>query len=233
MYTQKDNLAKLREKAVDKIDSECLKLKESATSEAKHELDVHKMELEMQYDELLSAQSKLLKSNEEYTELFNHAPVSYFILDKDGVVINVNNSAIELLGKSKKQLVGKHLALFINSKSHQDAFYLHKNYVIDGGKKHRLECDIKKADGVVFYGLIESALIKDENENFKYLITTVTDVTSREIKRQLLENALNKERELNELKSQFITIASHEFRTPLATILMSTELIEKYDLPVH
>jgi PAS domain S-box-containing protein len=233
MYTQKDNLAKLREKAVDKVDSERLKLKGLVTSEPKHELDVHKMELEMQYDELLSAQSKLLKSNEEYTELFNHAPVSYFILDKDGVVINVNNSAIELLGKSKKQLVGKHLALFINSKSHQDAFYLHKNYVIDGGKKHRLECDIKKSDGIVFYGLIESALIKDENENFKYLITTVTDVTSREIKRQLLENALNKERELNELKSQFITIASHEFRTPLATILMSTELIEKYDLPVH
>jgi signal transduction histidine kinase len=43
-----------------------------------------------------------------------------------------------------------------------------------------------------------------------------------------LHNALEKEKELSELKSRFVTIASHEFRTPLATILSSTELIERY-----
>jgi len=40
--------------------------------------------------------------------------------------------------------------------------------------------------------------------------------------------ALEKEKELNILKSEFITTASHEFRTPLATILSSTELVERY-----
>ena len=45
--------------------------------------------------------------------------------------------------------------------------------------------------------------------------------------------ALAKQKELNELKSRFITIASHEFRTPLTTILGSTELLRHYgeDLP--
>ncbi len=43
-----------------------------------------------------------------------------------------------------------------------------------------------------------------------------------------LDNALKKERELNQLKSKFISIASHEFRTPLATILSSLSLVEKY-----
>lgn len=43
-----------------------------------------------------------------------------------------------------------------------------------------------------------------------------------------LNNALEKERELNELKSRFVSMASHEFRTPLATILSSVSLIDKY-----
>lgn len=42
--------------------------------------------------------------------------------------------------------------------------------------------------------------------------------------------ALEKERELNDMKSQFVTIASHEFRTPLATILSSASLIGRYGL---
>ena len=38
----------------------------------------------------------------------------------------------------------------------------------------------------------------------------------------------NSEHELNKMKAEFITIASHEFRTPLTTILSSAELLEKY-----
>src|SRR5690606_34210098 len=43
-----------------------------------------------------------------------------------------------------------------------------------------------------------------------------------------LHDALNKEKQLSEIKSQFVSIASHEFRTPLSTVLSSASLLSKY-----
>ena len=48
------------------------------------------------------------------------------------------------------------------------------------------------------------------------------------VAQQEIGKALQKEKELNELKSRFVTIASHEFRTPLSTVLSSASLIGKY-----
>jgi signal transduction histidine kinase len=47
-------------------------------------------------------------------------------------------------------------------------------------------------------------------------------------KNEELYAALERERELNQLKSRFISIASHEFRTPLSAILFSKDLLKRY-----
>lgn len=56
----------------------------------------------------------------------------------------------------------------------------------------------------------------------------LTDVTLKRQAEQDMRSALLRERELSELKSRFIAVASHEFRTPLAAILSSVELLDLY-----
>jgi PAS domain S-box-containing protein len=55
------------------------------------------------------------------------------------------------------------------------------------------------------------------------------EVKERKRAEEEAHKALEKERELNELKSKFVSIASHEFRTPLSTVLSSTSLINQYN----
>jgi signal transduction histidine kinase len=55
-----------------------------------------------------------------------------------------------------------------------------------------------------------------------------TDISDRKRRDAELLKALEKERELNELKSQIVSVVSHEYRTPLTTILSSAELLEHY-----
>jgi PAS domain S-box-containing protein len=53
-------------------------------------------------------------------------------------------------------------------------------------------------------------------------------ITELEKTKNELNQALEKEKELNELKSRFVSMASHEFRTPLATIMSSLSLVKAY-----
>jgi len=75
--------------------------------------------------------------------------------------------------------------------------------------------------------------ILDAKNETTSVICSTRDVTEREQLMKELEQSLEKERELNELRSQFVSTASHQFRTPLTVIQSGVELMEIYleDLP--
>lgn len=82
----------------------------------------------------------------------------------------------------------------------------------------------------VYVDLVCEPLL-DENGQVQRIIQTMTDVTERVRARQHVEELLERERKLNELKSNFVTLASHEFRTPMGTILSSAALVGRYNGP--
>ncbi len=75
--------------------------------------------------------------------------------------------------------------------------------------------------------------IKRVNAELELKVTERTKVLKEALKeleqsKEQLSHALEQQKELNDLKSRFVTMASHEFRTPLSTILSSVSLISKY-----
>jgi PAS domain S-box-containing protein len=76
--------------------------------------------------------------------------------------------------------------------------------------------------------LDQCKLICDEHGNPLEIVGFITDITQRKQLEEDLKIALEKEKELSELKSRFVSMTSHEFRTPLSTILSSSELLEHY-----
>lgn len=80
------------------------------------------------------------------------------------------------------------------------------------------------------YIWLDNYSIKTMNPRTHYqeVIQMVMDITEQKKAEQELHTALAKERELNHLKTRFVSTVSHEFRTPLTGILMSTELLERY-----
>ena len=66
--------------------------------------------------------------------------------------------------------------------------------------------------------------LKEVNRNYKKELNRRIEIENK------LKVALKKEKELNELKSKFLSLVSHEFKTPLSGILTSAILLEKYQL---
>jgi PAS domain S-box-containing protein len=70
--------------------------------------------------------------------------------------------------------------------------------------------------------------VQDAQGQVYRLAGIAEDITSRKQVEEELYNTLQKERELRELKSRFVSMTSHEFRTPLTTIQSSADLLERY-----
>ncbi|MDD1611039.1 MAG: EAL domain-containing protein [Methylococcaceae bacterium] len=88
------------------------------------ELDVCRIALELQNNELLTTQKHLHDTRQEYANFYNFSPVGYCSLNREGIIINANETLVTLLDTPKQQLINQSFADFV-LKTDQDIFYLY------------------------------------------------------------------------------------------------------------
>ncbi len=111
-----------------------------------HELYTHRVELELQNDELLNVQSQLQEISEDYTGFYNDAPVAYVTFDADSHILKANNALAELLGVSKKQLFKQSFTDFVLP-CDQDILYFYRQALLDNQKPSACALRLRKKDG--------------------------------------------------------------------------------------
>lgn len=108
------------------------------------------------------------------------------------------------------------------------ASVFHKLSNILERKNYKLEYRFLHKDGTYHWIYDQGRVVQDDINNPIERVGYLVDITERKQLEEYLKVALEKEKELSELKSRFVSMTSHEFRTPLSTILSSSELLEHY-----
>lgn len=92
------------------------------------------------------------------------------------------------------------------------------------GENHTFELELNEE-----WYLINTVGLEAEDGSIEGILLVEQNISDRKTAETKLEQALEKEQQLSELKSRFVSMASHEFRTPLSSILSSLSLLERYD----
>jgi PAS domain S-box-containing protein len=150
-----------------------------------HELEVHQIELEKQNDEFRRIQKDLEESRRRYHELFDLAPVGYFTFDKNGVILDVNQTGCQQLDAEKIYLIKKPFHLFVSPES-QDNFHLHNRQVFQSNESQNCEVTLIGRDGEKIDVLLKSMRAVNEKDEFTFIHTTVIDITEQKTAEQEL-----------------------------------------------
>lgn len=168
----------------------------------------------------------LQRTSSEREAILNNALVGIvFGLDRSPQW--VNDKFAEMVGYSREELVSKDtLQIHANRETWEQLGREQRAALAESGT-YSNERQLKRKNGELFWVQMAGQCIR-KGDFGAGVIWTFLDITERRNAEEDTRAALVKQRELNDLRSRFVAMTSHEFRTPLATILSSAELLKYY-----
>jgi len=188
-----------------------------------HELQVHQVELEMQNEELYQTRAELETSRARYFELYDLAPVAYFILSEDGLILEANLQAATMLGVARGDLVKQPLSRFILLED-QDIFYRYRKLISEVGAPPACELRLVKKDNTQPWVQVE-AVSAGDIDGAPVLRVAMINITKRkQVEAKLLESEYLV-RKLNKHILNMVMVLSHDIRSPLVSIASILKLM--------
>ena len=195
-----------------------------------HELEVHRIELEMQNSELRRARDEVEAALEKYTDLYDFAPMGYFTLDRKGTICGVNLTGASLLGVERSRLIGRRFGRYVLQKDGPTFTSFLANSFESRVKE---SCEVTLSNHVArpIHAKIE-ALASNSGNECRVVVIDISEHTHMEnelrqahdeLESKVIERTLAAN-QASRAKSRFLANMSHELRTPMTGVLGMLEV---------
>lgn len=187
--------------------------------------------------------AELNRINRFLSNIWDHAEAIIYVADNSGLIKMFNPTAEKQLGYKAAEVIDRETPLVFHKKEELEEWAQELGAQLPGkpvsgfallackaetGLYKESEATFVRKGGRTFpVSQTLTAMRNQQGEADGYLGIAI-DISERKRAETDLLLALEKEKELSELKSRFVSMASHEFRTPLSTVLSSAYLISKY-----
>lgn len=171
-------------------------------------------------------EAQLQRTSSEREAILNSATV--------GIVLSVarrhewvNEKFAQMLGYPRQVLIGQTSDYIHPDHEAWLQFGVEARAALIATNGYRSERALRRRNGDLLWVEMSGSCIRP-NDPDSGVIWTFLDITERRQSEQEIREALEQQKALNELRSRFVAMTSHEFRTPLAAILSAGELLRDY-----
>jgi PAS domain S-box-containing protein len=171
-------------------------------------------------------EEQLQKTSSEREAILNSATV--------GIVLSVarrhewvNEKFAQMLGYPRQVLIGQPSSYIHPDEASWERFGVEARQALIDTGSYTCERQLKRRDGELLWVEMGGSCLRP-NDPDAGVIWTFLDITGRKKSESEIREALEQQKTLNELRSRFVAMTSHEFRTPLAAILSAEELLRHY-----
>ncbi len=171
--------------------------------------------------------AELNRVKERVEAILNHSSDAILLIRPNGAIQQGNRAFDMMFGYNADEAFGQNVTLLAEPEF-REPLEQALTWVVEKNNAERLEIVARRLNGLTFDADVTLSPVISAPQQITSVVCSVRDITRRKRLENDLREALQKEREVNEMKSQFVARASHEFRTPLAVILTSSDLLRSY-----
>ncbi|MCB1765447.1 MAG: PAS domain S-box protein [Candidatus Competibacteraceae bacterium] len=188
----------LRERAealLNRSDQTSLDLPPTEVRRLVHDLSVYQIELELQNEDLRSAQHQLERIRDRYAKLYHHAPIGYLSLDVNGVICQVNQTLADQLGWEGPDLINQALADFMEG-TERDIFLSRFRAFFNSPEGKSIDATLHGKKGRQFLARLtgrreSDAFFQEQSPSSLKLLMVVNDISAQ----KTMEDALRESEE--------------------------------------
>ncbi len=210
-----ENIKRLNEELDAKVRKRTAELQQAMVG-----LEYANAELVSEISERKKMAMRLLKSQQLYAAVARNFPDGVVaVLNKEMRYILADGQELDKICPDKQAVIGQRM--FDGMSPALTARVESMMKPVFAGENASFEVDVNEN---IYH--LTAVPLSDGRGTIHEVLIVMTNVTDRKTVERKLLKAIEKEKELNMLKSRFVTMASHEFRTPLSTMLSSVFLLE-------